>query len=153
VVFRVDIRDRAVFASGWGRVELADGLAFRWMEAEQAVLDLTSLDPWQALRVHCRFADAVRRDVHVIVLCPDADQRAVGALRWLGHGMHHQTVTLDRPVPAGRCSVHLDPIQTWREPGGTRSLSVAFAAISGRPRRRMPTLPGRPSRANAARSG
>jgi hypothetical protein len=139
-VFRVDLRDRAAFASGWGCAEFADGLAYRWMEAERAVLQLNAPDGWQVLRVHCRFADAVRRDVHLHVTATDADEPAVGTIRWLGRGMHHQTVVLDRVVPPGRSTVCLEAIQTWCEPGGTRSLSVAFAAISGRNVRRRPSL-------------
>ncbi len=146
-VFQVGVRDPAVFASGWSDAEVADGLVYRWMEAEHAVLAITSPEPWQVLRVHCHFANAVRRDVQVEVSTVVAAEPSVGALHWLGQGWHHQAIVLDRPVAAGAAMVCLDAIQTWREPGGTRLLSAAFAAISGgsgrRPVRRPRLLVGR----------
>lgn len=110
-MFRVDPRDADAFASGWGAAEIDNGVVFRWMESGRAVLDVDSTTDWRFLRIYCRFADPVRRDVSLAVTDAGDHDYASGLLRWRGPGLRRQTVVLDRPVAAGRRRVVLDASQ------------------------------------------
>jgi hypothetical protein len=135
--FQVDLLGEGAFEAGWGRLEHRNGVAFRWMVGPRSVLRVVSSTPWSRLRVHCRFADAVRQDVSIRVAAEDGESSvAEGAIVWPGSGLHHRTIALDGLVPAGPARVELEPIHTWREPDGGRRLSVAFAALAGVPARR-----------------
>ena len=130
-MFRLALDDPTAFISGWSEPQTGDGLTYRWMQAEHAELHVQAEGPWRVLGVHCRFVDAVHHDLSVVAT-QAGEPVATVTLRWLGRGMHHQQVVLDRVVPTGPCSVHLDAVQVWREPANGRALSVAFAQIRGR---------------------
>ncbi len=130
--FRAPIVDPDRYAVGWGPVEDLEGVRFRWLVGERATTTARATRPFDRLLLRCRFADPVGHDVTVTVRSgSDESATAQGTLWWTGGGMQHRRIALSNTVPAGPVVVELEPIQTWDEHAGGRTLSLAVASLRG----------------------
>jgi hypothetical protein len=114
-----------VFGDGWYPPERSDALVWRWA-GRSASIAIRAPEPWQEIRVHHHFVEAVRHGAWFEVSSPG--MVTGGFLDWVAPGWRTGTVRLAEPVPAGRAELEVSSLQVWREPAG-RELSVAVMWI------------------------